>query len=284
MADISAIQALLSAPFRDDDIEWRVLECGIAKSKPWAHLAPYIDSRAIMRRLDEAVGCNNWYDSYHEVNTPKGIALMCKLSIRIGDEWITKEDGCDFSRGIEHTKSAISDAIKRAAVKFGVGRDLYDAPTIWARDIVEGFAPRGRTDTISIRSKTHSITAWCPAPAFSKYSAQRPNVMEEEDDDTDQSPQASAAQATVQREKSEKVSHLKEVVANNAAASRQNPSMGMATTQQKQTLTRLIGEREMSAPERTSRLNEMEKLSFESAGVKIEAIQKLPKRSSTAVN
>ena len=39
-------------------------------------------------------------------------------------EWITKSDGADDSN-IEGAKGGISDALKRAAVLFGIGRYLY---------------------------------------------------------------------------------------------------------------------------------------------------------------
>ncbi len=64
---------------------------------------------------------------------PDGSAL-CKLRLRIDGEWIQKMDVGGESEqkdeGDRH-KAAISDALKRAAVKFGIGRYLYRIPSAW---------------------------------------------------------------------------------------------------------------------------------------------------------
>ena len=75
---------------------------------------------------------------------------MCTLSVKTEDGWISKEDGADDT-AIESTKGGISDALKRAAVKWGMGRDLYEYPLVQ----IEGemrFVPReirGRLDQMT---------------------------------------------------------------------------------------------------------------------------------------
>tara|TARA_R100001244_G_scaffold63321_1_gene52669 strand:- start:47 stop:601 length:555 start_codon:yes stop_codon:yes gene_type:complete len=83
----------------------------------------YIDARDVMFRLDEVIGPLNWQDTYKEVMG----RIICTLSIRFGDEWISKEDGAGDTK-IEGDKGGISDAFKRAAVKWGCGRYLYYFP------------------------------------------------------------------------------------------------------------------------------------------------------------
>ena len=56
--------------------------------------------------------------------------VTCRLSIKIGEEWITKSDAAGETN-VEGEKGGVSDAFKRAAVKFGVGRDLYRLDTQW---------------------------------------------------------------------------------------------------------------------------------------------------------
>lgn len=87
----------------------------------------YIDARDVMVRLDEVVGPENWSDSYHE--TAKGM-MLCTLSLRIHGEWVSKTDGAGET-DVEAEKGKVSDAFKRAAVKWGIGRYLYDVPTVW---------------------------------------------------------------------------------------------------------------------------------------------------------
>lgn len=155
----------LSAPFDDKDIEWRVMMMGVTgKGRPWAMLAPYIDSRAIMNRLDSVVGMHGWTDEYREIQTPNGAGIICRLSLFVKGEKISKEDGCDFGRDIEPTKSGISDALKRAAVKFGIGRYLYDLPTFWAENIQEGRPPENYPKRIVKLVKKGVFTGFCDAP------------------------------------------------------------------------------------------------------------------------
>lgn len=118
--------AALSAPFPGDAVHWRAQT--LNREGTSAMALAYIDARDVMDRLDQVCGPANWQDSYSE--TPKG-RLICTLSLRIGDEWISKSDGAGDT-DVEGEKGAISDALKRAAVKWGVGRYLYDMPIIWA--------------------------------------------------------------------------------------------------------------------------------------------------------
>lgn len=123
----------LAEPFPPEDIHWRVgstnkraFENGNATKRKGLPLA-YIDARNVMNRLDEVVGPENWRDSYHE--TAK--RLLCKIEIRLDTgEWIGKTDGAGDT-DMEGQKGGISDSFKRAAVKWGIGRYLYDTKTPW---------------------------------------------------------------------------------------------------------------------------------------------------------
>jgi hypothetical protein len=86
----------------------------------------YIDARDVMERLDDVVG-PDWSDRYEKAGTAKG--LVCYLTIC----GVTRADVGDDDNENEPVKSAYSDAFKRAAVKFGVGRFLYDLPKMWAK-------------------------------------------------------------------------------------------------------------------------------------------------------
>lgn len=118
--------AELARPFSPEAIHWR--SQSIAANGTSALALAYIDARDVMARLDDVCGPANWQDRYTE--TPKG-RIICTLSIRVGDEWIDKSDGAG-NTDVEGDKGALSDALKRAAVKWGIGRYLYDLPATWA--------------------------------------------------------------------------------------------------------------------------------------------------------
>lgn len=126
----------LHKPFPAAEIEWRV---GSTNGDKTSGLAlAYLTARHVMDRLDAVCGSENWQDRY-EFHGPR---TVCYLSIRVGNEWVTKADGAGDS-DVEAEKGAISDALKRAAVKWGIGRYLYDLGNIWV-----DLEPAGRSQRI----------------------------------------------------------------------------------------------------------------------------------------
>ena len=114
----------LRAVFPPDEVHWRVGSTNADKTRGLA--LAYIDARAVMDRLDAVVGPEHWMDTYREA----GDTTMCRLAIRIGEEWVQKEDGAGDTQ-VEPEKGSLSDAFKRAAVKWGIGRYLYSLPAQW---------------------------------------------------------------------------------------------------------------------------------------------------------
>lgn len=115
----------LAKPFPKEAVSWRAQSLNQAKDKALA--LAYIDARDVMNRLDEVCGPENWSDSYTE--TPKG-RIIATIAIKIGGEWVSKSDGAGET-DVEGDKGAISDALKRAAVKWGIGRYLYELESPW---------------------------------------------------------------------------------------------------------------------------------------------------------
>lgn len=106
-------------PLQPNEIEWKVQS--YAKNKTWTIVVPYIDVRAVYNRLDTCFGWDKW--STNITATEKGVT--CTLTIN----GVSKTDGADYT-GIEAMKGGISNAIKRAAHQFGLGRELYEYPTV----------------------------------------------------------------------------------------------------------------------------------------------------------
>lgn len=117
--------AALAAPFDPAAIHWRAQT--LTKSGDKALALAYLDARDVMNRLDEVCGPANWQDKYEE--TAKG-RVVCSIGIRVGDDWIWKADGAGDT-AVEGEKGGISDAFKRAAVKWGIGRYLYALDAVW---------------------------------------------------------------------------------------------------------------------------------------------------------
>ena len=126
--------AKLREPFPAADVEWRIGQSGSkADGTCWAKVLAYITNRAIMQRLDEVCGPENWQNEYRTAPnaSDKHKGVICGISIRVNGEWITKWDGAD-STDIEEIKGGLSDSMKRAGVQWGIGRYLYDLEEGWA--------------------------------------------------------------------------------------------------------------------------------------------------------
>lgn len=115
----------LAEPFPSEKISFKIQTNPKGDSNV-ATIVAYIDARDVMDRLDAVVG-GDWSDEYLPALTPKG--LRCKLTVC----GTSREDVGDSDNPTEPTKTAYSDALKRAAVKFGVGRFLYESPRLRAK-------------------------------------------------------------------------------------------------------------------------------------------------------
>lgn len=111
--------------------ELKFFPVAFTKDKAKARVGSYIDARAVMDRLDSVVGTDAWQTCY-ELREADTKAVECRLSVLFGDTWITKADvgypneARDADNpDKEPIKAAYSDALKRAAVQFGIGRYIY---------------------------------------------------------------------------------------------------------------------------------------------------------------
>jgi hypothetical protein len=125
--NVKVVTQALATPFEPSKVKFKP---AVVSGNRALALA-YVDVRAIQDRLDDVLGVERWQDEYEVL--PDG-SVVCKLRLRLGDEWITKMDvGGPSGQPDEgdRRKAAFSDALKRAAVKFGVGRYLYRLPSQW---------------------------------------------------------------------------------------------------------------------------------------------------------
>lgn len=116
----------LKDPFPVDKISWRVGPTNGDKTQGIAFA--YIDARDVYDRLDEVCGAGRWQCKYSHANGK----TVCDIGIKIGDEWVWKANGAGDT-DMDAEKGALSDALKRAGVPWGIGRYLYDFPTTWVQ-------------------------------------------------------------------------------------------------------------------------------------------------------
>lgn len=124
-----SIHDQLMAPFKH--LRW--MPGATNKEKTQCLALAYINARDVMKRLDDVVGSENW-----QVRYP--FEGCCEIGIRatafdpgddsLVDQWIWKANGAGQS-DIEGEKGQYSDAFKRAAAVWGIGRYLYYLPAEW---------------------------------------------------------------------------------------------------------------------------------------------------------
>jgi hypothetical protein len=134
----------LKRPFPANKIHWRVGSTNAKKlnCKPWeatqGSALAYIDARDVMQRLDEVMDPSRWQCRYP---LAAGELLICEVGLNLiqcGDEgdlisqdtWVWKANGAGDT-AVEAEKGKCSDAFKRAAVLWGIGRYLYYLPFSW---------------------------------------------------------------------------------------------------------------------------------------------------------
>jgi hypothetical protein len=126
--DSKQLSLALTAPFAADAVHFKPLSVNGNR----ALAAAYLDARAVMQRLDSVFGVGGWKDSYDITGTG---SVVCTLSVKVEGEWVEKTDVGSPSEQPDDgdkLKAAFSDALKRAAIKLGIGRYLYRLPRQWA--------------------------------------------------------------------------------------------------------------------------------------------------------
>ena len=102
------------------------IDCRISQiASNYCTLLLYKDARVDQNILDETVGAMNWQKRYLRENA------NCIVGIWDEDkkQWVEKEDTGTESF-TEKEKGLASDSFKRACFNWGIGRELYTAPSI----------------------------------------------------------------------------------------------------------------------------------------------------------
>lgn len=129
---------LLFTPFPPDSVKWKAGKVTGDGTKTLG--MAYVDARDVMDRLDHAFGPEGWEDYYNVVATDGAVSCTIAVTFKETDDQgnvhyrrVTKQDvGYPNGKNDEEPmKSAYSDALKRACVKLGIGRDLYDIEPLW---------------------------------------------------------------------------------------------------------------------------------------------------------
>lgn len=119
----------LAKPMEDNEVEWRVQTVVNSRNGLRALVVPFVQARAVQARLDKVFGLG-WKSQFREIQLGNILAIECTISVLLNGQWISRSDAAELTH-IEAIKGGYSDALKRAAVHFGIGRFLYQLPKQW---------------------------------------------------------------------------------------------------------------------------------------------------------
>jgi hypothetical protein len=108
--------------------KWRVQS--FSKNKANAQCVAYIDARDVMDLLDEVIGPEFWQDDYKDLGGQIFAGIGINVMNADNPQWLWKWDTGSESN-IEKEKGQASDSFKRAAVKWGIGRFLYEKEIVY---------------------------------------------------------------------------------------------------------------------------------------------------------
>src|SRR5947209_18276283 len=84
-AEVDALMQALGAPFDPTEVKFKPAVVSGQRAMALA----YIDARVIQDRLDDVLGVEGWQDDYE---CREDGSVICRLRLRLGDEWVTKVD------------------------------------------------------------------------------------------------------------------------------------------------------------------------------------------------
>lgn len=156
--DSEELKHALEIPFHPNRIHWRV--GATTKDKDKGIALAYLDARDVMRRLDEVMPFK-WQCRYPL--SESGL-LICEIGLFINDQWIWRANGAGDTQ-VEAEKGKASDAFKRAAVMWGIGRYLYALPNTWVP-----LEAKGRSHVIA---SPPSLPAWATPEGYKSLMQER---------------------------------------------------------------------------------------------------------------
>lgn len=116
--------AELRKPFHPAHVTWKPET--VRKDQTAALALAYADLRAYQNRLDEVAGLD-WSVTY----TPWGERIVCHLTINGVTRSSSGEPDSQAERSEIAGTAAEAQAFKRACAMFGLGRYLYNLPSVW---------------------------------------------------------------------------------------------------------------------------------------------------------
>lgn len=149
------------------DLKADEIDCRISTfNENYISILLYKDARVDQNILDETVGTKKWQRDHKELKNN----IYCGISIWNEEikQWITKWD-CGKESFTEAEKGEASDSFKRAGFNWGIGRELYTAPTIYVP-----YKDKEGKENYEIKEKGNKKTT------YTKFYVEKIQIIEKE--------------------------------------------------------------------------------------------------------
>tara|TARA_R110000803_G_scaffold10754_3_gene32600 strand:+ start:2236 stop:3174 length:939 start_codon:yes stop_codon:yes gene_type:complete len=158
----------MRSPFLDEEVEWRMDRLQGQN----AVLLAYLNGRSVMKRLDDCFGPEGWQNKLEIVDMGGAQHFVASIGIKLAGEWIWKTDAAGHRKmhgqgsDLHETKAGASDSLKRAAVLWGMGRNLYLLGTTKA-PFGDGWPPNNIPRHMVCTGKGGATKGkWCKVPSI----------------------------------------------------------------------------------------------------------------------
>ena len=170
----------LKQPFHPSQVTWKP---GVTTKDGTKALAlAYADLRAYQNRLDDICGLA-WSVTY----TPWGERIVCHLTIQGITRSSSGEPDSQAERSEIAGTSAEAQAFKRACAMFGLGRYLYNLPSVW---VEYDAVTKQFTDKAKAKLEGIIVQHYRRATAEAGAAIQRPTPIEAEESQAVAPPEA----------------------------------------------------------------------------------------------
>lgn len=121
--DDQRVMAALRAPFTQEDLGFVTFKTN--DDGGWAIVAPYVDARAVRRRLNRVVGSPNWTNELESVGV-KGEGFISRMAVTLPSGAVLQGEEAAGMTDVEPIKGGASQALRRVAMAVaGIGEYLY---------------------------------------------------------------------------------------------------------------------------------------------------------------
>ncbi len=134
--DWAKIGRELATPLDPEAVEWR--PSGKPGPNQRVKIVAYVSARVVEERLDTVVGVGGWSFELEPLVVAGDELRVARGRLSI---YGVAKDDIGRASNWEPSKGCASDALKRAAVKWGIGRYLYNLPCVSVTLDAQGHIP-----------------------------------------------------------------------------------------------------------------------------------------------